>query len=219
MSSLTPVRPKDWADFHCRLCGNCCRDLEEQLMPEILDVFHFARYLREQGEVEYIEDVYNRYTHVKMLEDCYPIFVMNTTGPDNACAFLKDGRCSIYEVRPRTCRLYPFNAFPGQRGKAFEFYQSIDQHAAHYTGGKVLVKDWMYQNLKREDREFLTAESTTLLELGRLLRALSPEQMKENLFQILYYRYYNYDLDQPFMSQYERNMEELKGILQGILGR
>lgn len=188
-------------------------------MPELLDVYRLARCLRERSEVEYIEDVYNRYTHVEMLEDCYPIFVMNTTGSENACVFLKDGRCSIYEVRPRVCRLYPFNAFPGQRGRAFEFYQSMDQHSAHYTEEKVLVKDWMYQNFKREDREFLTAESTTLLELGRLLRALSPEQLKENLLQILYYRYYNYDLDQPLMLQYEKNTEELKRILQNIVGR
>lgn len=219
MSTAVPVRPKDWVNFHCRLCGNCCRNLEGQLMPELLDVYRLARCLRERGEVEYIEDVYNRYTHVETLEDCYPIFVMNTTDAENACVFLKDGWCSIYEVRPRVCRLYPFNAFPGQRGKAFEFYQSMDQHSAHYTEEKVLVKDWMYQNFKREDREFLTAESTTLLELGRLLRALSPEQLKENLFQILYYRYYNYDLDQPFMPQYEKSTEELKRILQNIVGR
>lgn len=77
----------------------------------------------------------------------------------------------------------------------------------------------MYQNFKREDREFLTAESSTLLELGRLLRTLSPEQRQEHLFPILYYRYYNYDLDQPFMPQYEKNTEELIGILQEILGR
>ena len=82
-----------------------------------------------------------------------------------------------------------------------------------------MVKDWMYQNFKREDREFLTAESTTLLELGRLLRALSPKQLEENLLPILYYRYYNYDLDQPFMPQYEKNTEELKRILRDIVGR
>lgn len=219
MSHIIPVRPKDWVNFHCQLCGNCCRNLEGQLMPEILDVYHLARLLRERGEVTCIEDVYDCYTHEDMLAGCYPIFVMNTTGPDNACVFLKDGRCSIYEARPRVCRLYPFNAFPGQRGKAFAFYQSMDQHSSHYAEGKVSVKDWMYQNFKREDREFLTLERPTLLKLGRLLRALSPEQLKENLFQIIYYRYYNYGLDQPFVLQYEKNTARLESILQNILGR
>ena len=219
MSQVISVRPKDWIDFHCRLCGNCCRDLEGKLMPEILDVFHFARYLCEHGKAGCIEDVYGSFTHADVLENCYPIFVMNTTGPDNACVFLKDGRCSIYEARPRVCRLYPLNAFPGQRGKTFDFFKSVDQHAAHYSEGKILVKDWMYQNLWREDREFLTAESSTLPELGRIFRVLSPEQLERNLFHILYYRYYNYDLDQPFMPQYTRNTEVLKGVLQDILRR
>lgn len=219
MSHIIPVRPKDWVNFYCRLCGNCCRDLEGQLMPEILDIFRLARLLRERGEAGCIEDVYDLYTHEAMLEGCYPVFMMNTVGPDNACVFLKDGRCSIYEARPRVCRLYPFNAFPGQRGKAFEFYQSMDQHSSHYAEGKVLVKGWMYQNFKREDREFLTMEHPTLLKLGRLLRALSPEQLKENLFQIVYYRYYNYDLDQPFVLQYEKNTARLESILQDALGR
>lgn len=219
MSQLIPVRPKDWVAFRCRLCGNCCRNLEGQLMPELLDVYRLARYLREQGVVERIEDVYSCYTHIEMLEDRYPIFVMNSTGSDSACVFLKDGRCGIYEARPRVCRLYPFNAFPGKRGKAFEFYQSMDQHSAHYTEGKILVKDWMYQNFKREDREFLTAESTTLLELGQLLRPLNPEQIRDNLFQILYFRYHNYDLDQSFMPQYKKNTEALKRILRSIPGR
>lgn len=219
MSDAVSVRPKDWVNFRCRLCGNCCRNLEGQLMPELLDVYNLARCLRERGEVEYIEDVYARYTHPDMLEGCYPVFLMSTTGSDYACVFLKNGRCSVYEARPRVCRLYPFNAFPGQRGKAFNFYLCIDLHAGHFSDGRVLVKDWMYQNFKREDREFLTAESAILPELGQMLRSMGSERVKDDLFQILYQRYYNYDLNQPFMPQYTRNMEALKGFLRDALGR
>ena len=206
MSDAVTVRPKDWVPFRCRLCGNCCRNLRGNLMPEQIDAYRLARFLRERGEVEYMEDF-------------FPVFLINTVDPDDSCVFLKDGRCSVYEARPRVCRLYPFTAFPGQRGKAFHFFQCMDNNSAHFSDGKILVKDWMYQNFSREDREFLTAESDTLLELGRLLKAMSTDGRKENLFQILYYRYYNYDLDQPFMPQYKENTEELKRILQELLRR
>ncbi len=219
MMDVKSVRPKDWVSFHCRLCGNCCRNVEDKIMVEPLDAFNLARCLRERGEVEYVEDVYSRYTHPDMLEGFYPIFLMNTTGPDNACVFLEDSRCSVYEARPKVCRIYPFTVDTGQRGKAFEFYQCMDCHSSHFSDGKVLVKDWIYQNFKREDREFMTAESVGLTELGRLLRILGPKKVEANLFQILYYRYFNYDLDQPFMPQYTKNMETLKGILQDVLGR
>ena len=219
MSDAVTVRPKDWVPFRCRLCGNCCRNLRGNLMPEQIDAYRLARFLRERGEVEYMEDFYTRYTYPDVLEDFFPVFLINTVDPDDSCVFLKDGRCSVYEARPRVCRLYPFTAFPGQRGKAFHFFQCMDSNYAHFSDGKILVKDWMYQNFSREDREFLTAESGTLLELGRLLKAMSTDGRKENLFQILYYRYYNYDLDQPFMPQYKENTEELKRILQELLRR
>lgn len=206
MSDAVTVRPKDWVPFRCRLCGNCCRNLRGNLMPKQIDAYHLARFLRERGEVEYMEGF-------------FPVFLINTVDPDDSCVFLKDGRCSVYEARPRGCRLYPYTAFPGQRGKAFHFFQCMDSNSAHFSDGKILVKDWMYQNFSREDREFLTAESDTLLELGRLLKAMSTDGRKENLFQILYYRYYNYDLDQPFMPQYKENTEELKRILQELLRR
>ena len=219
MSDAVTVRPKDWVPFRCRLCGSCCRDLRGNLMPEQLDAYRLARFLRERGEVEFMEDFYTRYTYPDMLEGFFPVFLINTVDPDDSCVFLKDGRCSVYEARPRVCRLYPFTAFPGQRGKAFHFFQCMDNNSAHFSDGKILVKDWMYQNFSREDREFLTAESDTLIELGRLLKAMSTDGRKENLFQILYYRYYNYDLDQPFMPQYKENTEELKRILQELLRR
>ena len=219
MSDAVTVRPKDWVPFRCRLCGNCCRNLRGNLMPEQIGAYRLARFLRERGEVEYMEDFYTRYTYPDMLEGFFPVFLINTVDPDDSCVFLKDGRCSVYEARPRVCRLYPFTAFPGQRGKAFHFFQCMDNNSAHFSDGKILVKDWMYQNFSREDREFLTAESDTLLELGRLLKAMSTDGRKENLFQILYYRYYNYDLDQPFMPQYKENTVELKRILQELLRR
>ena len=219
MSDAVTVRPKDWVPFRCRLCGNCCRDLRGNLMPEQLDAYRLARFLRERGEVEFMEDFYTKYTYPDMLEGFFPVFLINTVDPDDSCVFLKDGRCSVYEARPRVCRLYPFTAFPGQRGKAFHFFQCMDNNSAHFSDGKILVKDWMYQNFSREDREFLTTESDTLIELGRLLKAMSTDGRKENLFQILYYRYYNYDLDQPFMPQYKENTEELKRILQELLRR
>ena len=219
MSTAIPVRPKDWIRFRCRLCGGCCRNVKGQLMLEPIDAYRLARLLRECNEVEFMEDVNARYAYQDILEGCYPIFLLNTTAPDDACVFLRDGRCSVYKARLKVCRLYPFSVFPGTRGKDFSFYQCMDQHAFHFSDSKVLVKDWMHQNLKQEERAFLLAEGAALLELGRLVRTLGNNRLQENLFQILYYHYYNYDLDHPFMPQYIKNVAELKGILQDAVGR
>lgn len=183
-------------------------------MVEPLDAYQLGRFLIKQDtSICGTEDVYARFTHVTMLEDILPIFLMNTWGEDHSCVFLKDGRCGVYEARPRACRIYPFTVDTGNRGKRFMFYQGMDDHAAHFTGSRVNVGDWMYQNFSREARAFVEAERDILPELGVLLRNLGEDGRRSVLFKILFYRYYNYDLEQPFLPQYQRNQQALLEVL------
>ena len=93
------------------------------------------------------------------------------------------------------------------------FYQGMDDHATHFTGSRVNVGDWMYQNFSREARAFVEAERDILPELGVLLRNLGEDGRRSVLFKILFYRYYNYDLEQPFLPQYQRNQQALLEVL------
>ena len=45
--------------------------------------------------------------------------------------------------------------------------------------------------------------------MGQILHSAGPERQREWLFSILFYRYYNYDLERPFLEQYQRNHQEL----------
>lgn len=217
MSTAKPVRPKDWVCFHCTRCGNCCRDLEGELMLEPSDAYGLARCLRAQGMGTSIHDVYERYAHTDMLEGCLPIYLVNTVGENHACVFLRDGRCSVYEGRPQMCRIYPFFASPGERGKTFEVFQCMDSHAAHFTGGKVLVKDWLNYNFSKERRGIMTAEANRLPVLGHLLHGMGGAGVRDCLPQLLHYRYYNYNLDEPFLPQYNSNMTALARFLRDRL--
>ena len=209
-SNIIPVRPKEQVTFSCTSCGNCCRGVKDQIMLEPLDAYRLAQHLRHRtGSVETIEDVYSQYTHPAMLEEIYPVFLLNTRTEDQSCVFLRDSRCSVYDGRPRVCRLYPFTVENGYRGRRFAYYQCIDQHSAHFKGGRVSVEEWMYQNFTRDAREFIEAENTSLRELGKLLLGFDTEDRKRFMFQLLYYRYYNYDLDRPFQPQYETNQRLL----------
>ena len=190
--AVIPVRPKDQVAFSCRLCGDCCR------------------HLRERGAgVDNIEDVYGQHAHPSLLHDAYPIFLLNTQGEDQSCIFLKDGKCSIYEGRPRVCRLYPFTVKGGDRGRRFMYYQCLDSRASHFGGGKVKIGDWMYRNFTKDTKDFMEMEASMLPELGMLLRKLGPDGRRQFLFRLLYYRYYNYELDQPFLPQYQENQRQL----------
>ena len=214
------VRPRDEVPFTCQRCGSCCRNVEEQIMLEPLDAYLLGRFMRQRGdEIQSIEDVYSRYSKPMLLDHGFPIFVLKTVGPEHACVFLQDGRCQVYESRPRVCRLYPFSATGGRRGRRFAFYQCLDDHQGHFNGSKVSIKDWMYQNFTKDAREFVEANAAAMTELGQLLRELGPKGQQDCLFQLLYYCYYNFDLDRSFMEQYQVNHRALLGKLRRRLGR
>ena len=219
MNEIQPVRPKDQFTFSCRQCGACCRNIEGCVMVESLDAYCLARYLRAKGEpIEGIEDFLFRYCEPEPLtEEGFPIYMLKTKVPNGSCIFLTDGRCSVYPARTRTCRIYPLTVGPGERGRNFEYCLCLDRHQSHFTGSRVSVKDWLYQNFKREDKEYVKREYEIATELGKLMRAIDPAMRPGIVFKVLYYRYYNFDLGQPFQPQYEQNNRHLLADLHRIV--
>ena len=215
---VVSVHAKDCVDYQCRRCGQCCRHIKDTVMVESMDAYRLANYLRGcDPNICTIDDVLTRYCKpMPLTQECFPIFMLKTTGPDDSCIFLKDGLCSIYEARPRTCRLYPFSVGPGERGRDFEYCLCLDRHRSHFTGSRVSVKDWLYQNFKREDKEYVKREYEIATELGKLMRAIDPDMRQGIVFKVIYYRYYNFDLDQPFQPQYEQNNRHLLADLHRI---
>ena len=220
---VKPVQPKDVIPFSCRLCGDCCRNVENSVMLDAFDAYRLGQYLREKTSmVSTIEDVFSWFTHPQALENGYPVFVLNTCGEHHACTFLEQDRCSVYDARPRVCRLYPFTVFTGGRGRNFAYFQCMDRNMAHFSpvyGERVSVEDWFYQNFSKDDRAYFLAEAKALPELGRLIRAMGPKAQRDRLFQILYYRYFNFDLGKPFLEQYQENQKALMEELQAATGR
>ena len=52
------------------------------------------------SQIRGVEGVYSWFTHISTLEGIFPIYLMNATGPEGACTFLENGRCSVYEHAP-----------------------------------------------------------------------------------------------------------------------
>ena len=60
-----------------------------------------------------------------------------------------------------------------------------------------------------EDKEFLKQQYRAIPEIGKLMRRIPEELRRASVFKILFYHYYNFDLDQPFLPQYEQNNRSL----------
>ncbi len=213
--NIRAVSLNEQVAFHCRLCGGCCRYVKDSVMLEPMDAYRLARYLREQGKPVFgTEDVLANYAHASWLEDRFPIFLLNTVGTMDVCVFLKEGRCSVYEARPHVCRMYPFTAAPGERGRDFCYFLCTEK-SHHFADGLVTPKSWFSENFPREAREVLKADYAALPVLGRNIQAMGAEKFQDLLFRFLYYRYYNYELDKPFLPQFLSNLEQLKELTGG----
>lgn len=213
--TIRAVSLNEQVSFRCQLCGECCRHIADGIMLEPMDVYRLARHLRERGDlIAGTEDMLAQYAHASWLADNFPIFLLNTVGTQDACVFLRDGRCSVYEARPRVCRLYPFTAAPGVRGRDFLYCLCMEK-PHHFADGVVTLRDWLSENFTREARDALKADYAVIPLLGRNIRAMGAEEFQSLLFQFLYYRYFNYELDEPFLPQFLANLEKLKELTGG----
>ena len=210
---LIPVSGNQKIAFQCQRCSACCRHVENKVMLEPYDVYLLALHFQNEGQTVRPEDVCAQYAHPMPLEPYFPIFLLNTAGEDQHCIFLNGNHCSIYAHRPRACRLYPFTVDAGRRGKDFEYFLCTD-YPGHFGKGRIRVSDWFYENFPKDARYFVKAEYAAIGQLGKLLRQMTPKQVEHSLFQLLFYRYWNYDLNKPFQEQFEHNQRQLLAFLQ-----
>ena len=80
--NLIPIKYRDKFTFRCSQCGECCREVENSIMLESLDLFRLSRFFKETGaSVQEIEDVLTEHTTIIPLTDAgFPVFFLKTKG-------------------------------------------------------------------------------------------------------------------------------------------
>lgn len=101
---------RDWLPYKKELCescvGTCCYMpveiiTEDLLRMQIFNTFHLELSINEQIKEALKNSAIKRYTPSSQK------FTL-VQKPDGSCFYLdKKGRCSIYDLRPNTCRNHP----------------------------------------------------------------------------------------------------------------
>lgn len=179
-------------------------------MLESLDVYRIVRFLTEAiGGPDDICAFVQKNTVIRELLAGFPILLLKTSGQDNRCTFLNGNRCIIQEAKPRACRLYPFVVGPNEEGNDFQYLLSMDkQH--HFGRGNVKVQEWMKQYLNEEDKEFMLLEYRFIGELASIYARLPAPQLEKAAALNIQFHYMNYDLQRPFMEQFQENKRSLR---------
>ncbi|WP_097006332.1 YkgJ family cysteine cluster protein [Lacrimispora amygdalina] len=116
--------------FYCDGCGNCCRGRNNLISgteiflsgPDVWRIMDhtkltFEKLLEKNINVNFDPDLKLNLCSLKFRYD-------------GSCTFLRKGRCMVYDVRPRTCALYPL-------GRAILFHQ-IGKQIVHYKDDYVI---------------------------------------------------------------------------------
>jgi Fe-S-cluster containining protein len=92
--------------FDCSTCANCCKEIGTQVtQPEIRGLADALLLTEDEFRAKYLDSQVDP-------ADVDEGGVAQWLIRGEPCPFLKDNRCSVYEVRPAQCRGYPYLDWP-----------------------------------------------------------------------------------------------------------
>ncbi len=201
---------EDTFRFHCTMCGKCCINREDILMNP-LDLYRTARALGVAPEEVFVQhcEAYLGKTSNMVIVRLVPV------GSDKHCPLLKGNRCSVHMSKPTVCALFPLG-----RGLKMAADKKADVSMAEVQyflqdvkcgskSEKHTVREWLGEfDLSAED-SFFVRWTQVVFDYGSLVRQVqekvSPETVQLLCSSILGGVYLNYDINEPFMPQFERN--------------
>ena len=194
--------------FACNGCGDCCRGREDIVLSGF-DLWRIAAQLRLPPQIVargFCRGSIGVVSHLPVLR------LAPVKENRNNCPFLTGNHCAIHDAEPLVCALYPLAQEISREGQVSYFLQPTD------CGGQVIearVEDYLarYDVPAREPTDVRWALACMKLEdtVEQLESRLSPvlvRRMQAKLWQALYY---DYDPEQTFRPQLERNLHWLEG--------
>ena len=133
--------------FKCRACGVCCKNVRDSIVLEPLDAYRIVRDKQKNGCTDSADDILWNMAELKELSPGFHVFVLRTVNDSGMCGMLRDDRCTIYSVRPHTCRLYPFTAEPCPEEHRIKWYLCTEQ-PHHFGLGSVTAREWQRKNFE-----------------------------------------------------------------------
>lgn len=121
---------KEGLKFGCTQCGKCCTGRPGYTWVTVDEIVEIAKFLN--MEIEKFAESY-----LRLVDGAFALLEYT---PSYDCCFLKENRCSIYSVRPKQCRTFPWWQHNLESKEAWE-------HAASYCEG-----------INKEDAQLFTAE-------------------------------------------------------------
>ena len=150
--NIRKISVRERIPFSCTGCANCCKNVRDSILLNPLDAFRLVKYFQKQGTARAPEEILDDVADLKEISRGFYLYVINTINNGGVCRLLKSGRCTVYDSRPSTCRLYPFSPDFNADGTV-QWHLCLEQ-PHHFEGGCVTACEWKRRYLKNEDIRF-----------------------------------------------------------------
>lgn len=192
----------------CKGCSDCCQGMGDTVILDPLDVHRLCAGLKKLPE-EFLGSVLELgVTDGNIL----PHLAMK--GTEERCVFLNtEGRCSIHDIRPGFCRLFPLGRYYTEDG--FKYILQIHE-CKKKNRSKIKVKKWLdTPNLKQYEK-FVLDWHNFLLDVQEVFYETEDETLVKNLNMYVLSRFYYtpYKEDEDFYPQFYVRLEEAKKLLE-----
>lgn len=170
----------------CSSCGKCCYDNVGLSACEFLNILDFLQ--KEDRIKETVSAVENWY--------------MNQYVKVQPCIFLKDNRCTVYEVRPLTCRLFGHQEAAEQNGRV-ELVLKQNQEAKQFLREEygIAVSDEVLEHAIRQC-DFKPQVRLTKAERAELFDLIQQEDKDYYLGDLIDEELINLSLIEWFVALY-----------------
>lgn len=191
----------------CKGCSDCCQGMGDTVILDPLDVHRLCAGLKKLPE-----ELLGSVLELGITDgNILPHLAMK--GTEERCVFLNtEGRCSIHDIRPGFCRLFPLGRYYTEDG--FKYILQIHE-CKKKNRSKIKVKKWLdTPNLKQYEK-FVLDWHNFLLDVQEVFYETEDETLIKNLNMYVLSRFYYtpYKEDEDFYPQFYVRLEEAKKLL------
>ena len=211
--------------FSCKQCGKCCTEREDILLSPH-DLFRAAKKLNMTPD-EFVKEYCDSYVGdtSKMV-----LVRLRPRGTIKRCPMLKDRKCSIHDVKPMVCAMFPIGRGfqldpkkPSDEQISVENIQFIFNGATCGNKEEHTVREWFETfGIPIKDEIFVEWHKA-ISAIGEVTQYAEKTGTSEKLLNLIYtviygMMYIEYDTSQDFLPQFIRNRDKLLNLLHTMPG-
>ena len=191
----------------CKGCSDCCQGMGDTVILDPLDVHRLCAGLKKLPE-----ELLGSVLELGVTDgNILPHLAMK--GTEERCVFLNtEGRCSIHDIRPGFCRLFPLGRYYTEDG--FKYILQIHE-CKKKNRSKIKVKKWLDTPDLKQYEKFVLDWHNFLLDVQEVFYETEDETLFKNLnmYVIMRFYYTPYKEEEDFYPQFYVRLEEAKKLL------